>query len=312
MFCRYSGAFAGHRANIPGVMNLILKAIAAFFSCLPLGVALAMGRGLGWIYGSVIRYHRQDAMGALTRSFPGKTPCEIRGIVRRMYANLGMNLVEVLRLGQMTDEFLRANIDIEGEGFAREALARNKGVVILTGHVGNWDLLCTVVPRLGYPLTVISKDIKSERLNEFWMNLRQRFGVKFVPAHNSYRACLTALKKNELIGFILDQNMIRTEGIFVDFFGRPACTTPGMAYMSAQSGAPVVPVFMLRRENGRHLVKVLPLIDPPPNREPEVIREFTQRYTKIIEETIRQCPDQWIWIHRRWRTAPPPSGFEEE
>ena len=221
-----------------------------------------------------------------------------------MYANLGMNLVEVFRLGKVTDEFLRANIDIEGEEYAREALARNKGAVILTAHMGNWDLLCTVVPRLGYPLTVISKDIKNEGLNEFWMNIRQKFGVKFVPAHHSYRACLTALRKNELIGFILDQNMIRTEGVFVDFFGKPACTTPGMAYMSAQSGAPVVPVFMLRRENGRHLVKVLPLIDPPPNREPEVIREFTQRYTKIIEEMIRQYPDQWIWIHRRWRTMP--------
>ena len=287
-------------------MKLILKAIAAFFSCLPLGAALAIGRGLGWLYGSIIRYHRADAIESLIRSFPEKTPSEIRGIVRRMYANLGMNLVEVFRLGKVTDEFLRANIDIEGEGFAREALARNKGAVILTGHVGNWDLLCTVVPRLGYPLTVISKDIKNKGLNEFWMNIRQRFGVKFVPAHNSYRACLTALRKNELIGFILDQNMIRTEGVFVDFFGKPACTTPGMAYMSAQSGAPVVPVFMLRREKGRHLVKVLPLIDPPPNREPAAIREFTQRYTKIIEEIIRQYPDQWIWIHRRWRTLPVP------
>jgi Kdo2-lipid IVA lauroyltransferase/acyltransferase len=287
-------------------MKLILKTIAAFFSCLPLGAALAIGCGLGWIYGSVIRYHRKDAIDALTRSFPDKTPSEIRGIVRRMYAGLGMNFVETCRLGKVTSDFLRANIEIEGEEHAREALARNQGAIILTGHVGNWDLLCTVVPRLGYPLTVISKDIKNKGLNEYWMNIRQRFGVKFVPAHNSYRACLTALKKNELIGFILDQNMIKTEGVFVDFFGKPACTTPGMAYMSAQSGAPVVPVFMIRRENGRHLVKVLPPLDPPPNREPETIREFTQRYTKIIEDVIRQYPDQWIWIHRRWKTVPAP------
>jgi Kdo2-lipid IVA lauroyltransferase/acyltransferase len=292
-------------------MKLILNAIAAFFSCLPLGAALALGRGLGWVYGSVMRYHRQDAIAALTRAFPEKTQTEIRDIVRRMYANLGMNLAEVFRLGKVTDEFLRESIEIEGEERGRAALLRNKGAVILTGHLGNWDLLACIVPRLGYPLTVISKDIKNKGLNDSWMKIRQRFGVKFVPAHNSYRTCLTALRKNELIGFILDQNMINTEGIFVDFFGKPACTTPGMAYMSAQSGAPVVPVFMIRRENGRHLVKVLPMLDPPPNREPATIHEFTQRYTKIIEDVIRQYPDQWIWIHRRWKTVPPPTAARQ-
>ena len=289
-------------------MKLILTAITAFFSCLPLGVALAIGRGLGWIYGSVIRYHRQDAIEALKRAFPQKPQSEILEIVRRMYANLGMNLVEVLRLGKVTDEFLRDSIQVEGEEHGRTALLRNRGAVILTGHLGNWDLLASIVPRLGYPLTVISKDIKNKGLNEFWMKIRQRFGVKFVPAHNSYRTCLTTLKKNELIGFILDQNMIRSEGVFVDFFGKPACTTPGLAYMSAQSGAPVVPVFMLRRGNGCHVVKVLPPLDPPPNREPATIQEFTQRYTKIIEDVVRQYPDQWIWIHRRWKTVPPPAA----
>lgn len=288
-------------------MKLILTAIVALFSCLSLRAALAVGRGLGWVYGSVIRYHRRDAVEALKRAFPQKTQAEILDIVRKMYANLGMNLAEVLRLGKVTDEFLREAIEIEGEEHARAALLRKRGAVILTGHLGNWDLLASIVPRLGYPLTVISKDIKNKGLNEFWMNIRQRFGVKFVPAHHSYRACLAALRKNELIGFILDQNMIKTEGVFVDFFGKPACTTPGLAYMSAQSGAPVVPVFMIRRENGRHLVKALPPLDPPPNREPETIREFTQRYTKIIEDVIRQYPDQWIWIHRRWKTVPAPT-----
>ena len=285
-------------------MKFILQAICGFFSCLPLSVALAIGRGLGWIYGSAIRYHRQDAIDALTRAFPEKTQAEIIGIVRQMYANLGMNLAEILRLGKVTDEFLRDMIEIEGDEHARAALQRNKGAVVLTGHLGNWDLLASIVPRLGYPLTVISKNIKNKGVNEYWMSVRQRFGVKFVPAHNSYRTCLTALKKKELIGFILDQNMIDTEGIFVDFFGKPACTTPGLAYMSAQSGAPVVPAFMIRRDGGRHLVKVLPPLDPPPNREPETIREFTQKYTKIVEDMIRQYPDQWIWIHRRWKTEP--------
>ena len=288
-------------------MKWILRAVAALFSSVSLGMALAIGRALGWIYGSIIRYHRRDAIDALKRAFPQKSQGEILDIVRKMYANLGMNLSEILRLGTVTDEFLRETIQIEGEEYARAALQRNKGVIILTGHLGNWDLLASIVPRLGYPLTVISKDIKNKGVNEFWMNLRRRFGVKFVPAHNSYRTCLAALKKNELIGFILDQNMIRKEGVFVDFFGKLACTTPGLAYMSAQSGAPVVPVFMIRGENGRHVVKAFPPLDPPPDREPETIREYTQRYTKVMEDVIRQYPEQWIWIHRRWKTIPLPA-----
>ena len=293
-------------------MKLIFRIICAFFSWLPLRAALAFGRGLGWIYGSLIRYHRRDAISALTFAFPEKSTSEILGIVRRMYANLGMNLAETLRLGKVTDEFLRQSIEIEGEELARVALQKNKGAIVLTAHFGNWDLLATIVPRLGYPLTVISKNIKNKGVNEFWMGLRRRFGVKFVPAHNSYRTCLTALRKRELVGFILDQNMINTEGIFVDFFGKPACTTPGLAYMSAQSGAPVLPVFMIRRENGRHLVKVLPPLDPPPDREPETIRSFTRDCTKVIENMIRLYPDQWIWLHRRWKTKPGPEDAEPQ
>ncbi len=291
-------------------MKRLLNAIAAFCSWLSLPAALSFGRGLGWIYGSVIRYHRKDAIEALHRAFPEKPHDEILGIVRSMYANLGTNAVELFRMPGMTDEFLRTHIDVEGEPLAKDAMARGKGVIILTGHIGNWDLLAAGTPRLGYPLTIITKVMKNKAANDFWMEMRMRFGMKTVPAHNSYRACLSVLRKNELLGFILDQNMIRKEGVFVDFFGKPACTTPGLAYLSAQSGAPVVPVFMIRLEHGRHLIKVLPPIEPPPDRESATIRDYTQRYTKIIEEMIRQYPDQWTWIHRRWRTKPPVEGEE--
>ncbi len=285
-------------------MKLLLQAGSALFSRLSLPRALAVGRGLGWVYGSVIRYHRRDAFDALARAFPEWSPAGIRGIVRRVYANLGMNIAELARLPAASDETIRSLITIEGEEIAREALRRGKGALILSAHLGNWDLLCTFVPRLGYPLTIITKDIRNKALNEFWMAIRERFGLKFVPAHNSYRQCLHALKRNELVGFIFDQNMIADEGIFVDFFGRPACTSPGLAFMSAQSGAPVVPAFMVRQEGGRHVIRILPAIEPPPDRKPETIREFTQRYTRIVEDVVREHPDQWIWIHRRWRTQP--------
>ena len=286
----------------------IIKAFSRLLSALPARAALVVGRGLGWLYGSVVRYHRRDAIEALERSLPATSPAERRGIVRRMYANLGMNAVEVARLGRVSEQDLLASMDWQSDDIARAVLAGGKGLLVLSAHTGNWDLLCSVAPRFGYPVTVITKRIKNKAVNDYWMNVRMRFGLKFVPAHQSYRLCLSALRKNEIVAFILDQNMIRDEGIFVEFFGRPACTTPGLAYMSAQSGAPVVPAFMLRKPDGRHQLCVLPVIPPPPDRKPETIHAYTQRYTRVIEDFVRQHPEQWIWIHRRWRTPPPPAA----
>ena len=287
------------------MLLIILKGLSKLFSALSLPSALAVGRGLGWFYGNVIRHHRKDAVEALRRSFPEKTDAERKAILSQMYRNLGMNTVEEFRMASVSNAYLEENILWENEVHAREALARGKGMLVLTAHVGNFDLLCTIAPKFNYPTTIITKIIKNDAINKLWMDARSRFGLKFVPAHNSYRQCLAALRKNEIVGFILDQNMINTEGIFVDFFGKPACTSPGLAYMAAQSGATVVPVFMIRAEHGRHRVLIMPPIPPPPDRKPETIKEFTQLYTKVIEEVIRQYPDQWIWVHRRWRTPPP-------
>ena len=286
------------------MLLFILKGLSKLFSAMSLKRALAIGRGLGWFYGSVIRYHRRDAIEALRRSLPEKTEVERLRILADMYRNLGMNVAEDLRLSHVTDEYLRNYISWEGESYAHEVLAAGKGLLVLSSHMGSWDLLCSIAPHFEYPTTIITKNLKNDSVNRFWMEARKRFGLKFVPAHNSYRLCLGALRKNEIIGFILDQNMIRTEGIFVDFFGKPACTTPGLAFLSAQSGAAVLPVFMIRQADGHHLVKALSPIPPPPDRKPETIATYTQQYTKAIENMVRQYPDQWIWIHRRWKTTP--------
>lgn len=283
---------------------LLLKGISRLFGAIPLHTALRIGRGLGWFYGTVIRHHRRDAASALRRSFPEKSDAERQAILLEMYKKLGMNAAEELRMPTVSDAYLRDNILWDDESIIRDALAKGKGLLTLTAHLGNFDLLCTIAPHFNYPTTIITKTIKNRAINAWWMEARSRFGLKFLPAHNSYRQCLSALRKNEIVAFILDQNMINTEGIFVDFFEKPACTSPGLAYMSAQSGAPVVPVFMIRLENGLHRVKILPAVAPPPDRKPETIRQFTQLYTKIIEDVIREYPDQWIWVHRRWKTVP--------
>lgn len=289
-------------------MKGLVKFITRLMARIPLAAALAVGSALGWIYGSVIRYHRRDAVDALTRSFPEKSGREIQSIVNRMYKNFGMNLAEIFRLAGGAFDETNARVKVEGAHIVDQALKRGKGVLILTAHFGNWDLLGMFTIMRGYHLTFISKDLKNKTINEMWMMLRERFGVGIIPAHNSARAALRVLRRNELLGFILDQNRPRDAGIFADFFGRPACTTPGLAIFSAQAQAPVVPVFIHRTPDGNHVIRALPAIEPPPDREPETIRKATREYNLIIENQVRQHPEQWIWLHRRWKTRPLPEA----
>ncbi len=283
----------------------LLRFFSWLFAAMPMRAALATGRGLGRFFGAVVPRNRTRAMENLTRCFPDKSRPECSAIMWRMFANLGMNTVEMLRWLGGRDEEMKSRMVIENEAEGARVLAGGRGAVALTAHVGNWDLMGMWAASL-FPLTIISKEIKNESLNRFWMEKRKSAKVKIVPAHNSYRQCLRVLKDNECLGFILDQNMIRREGIFVDFFGRPACTTPGLALLAAHAQSPVVPVFMIREADGRHRMKILPALPPPPDRKPESLAAATQQYTKIIEDVIRAFPDQWIWMHRRWRTQPLP------
>ena len=285
-------------------MLALLKFIAWFTARLPLGLVLWSGRCWGAVFGLAGVRQRRRADLHLAMCLPEVPAAGRRAIRRRMFRHLGMNAAEMLRwMGGATGE-LNSRIRLEGGEHMVAAQARGRGVVVLTAHLGNWDLM-GLWAASRYPLTIISKTIKNEAVNRFWMEKRAAAGLHIVAAHHSYRACLSALKKGGLLGFILDQNMIAAEGIFVEFFGRPACTTAGLAVLAAHARAPIVPVFMFRRPDGDHVVRMLPALDPPAERTPAAMAATTQACTRIVEQQVREHPDQWIWMHRRWRTQPP-------
>ena len=265
----------------------------------------ALGCRLGALFRILVRRQARRADLHLRQCFPDLPGAERREIVRQVFANMGMSTLEMLRWMGGAEQDLMRHIHVTGADHAEAARARGKGVAVLTAHLGNWDLM-GLWAASRYPLTIISKEIKSKAANQFWMEMREKAGLKIVPAHHSYRACLSVLKKGGFLGFILDQNMTRMEGIFVDFFNRPACTTPGLAMLAAHAGSPVLPVFMIRRPDGDHEVRIMPPLDPPVDRKPETLQAATQQYTRIIEDMVREHKDQWIWMHRRWRTQPLP------
>ena len=290
---------------IAGLLKTTAKAVA----WLPAGWARALALHWGWLLARVVHLRRGYVLATLGRCFPEKTEAERRAIYVENCRQQAQNLMELMRFAGGREAELGALVDVRGEEHVRAALERGRGVLILIAHYGNYDLMgLYAAKRFGYPLTIITKTLRNAELNALWWELRRKAGVKEVPSHNSYRTCVKVLKKNELVGFMLDQNRPAEQGVFVEFFGRTASTTPGLAFMSAQTGAPVVPVFMHRTPEGRHQLEALPALEPPPDREEATIRAHTAVYTKIIEDEIRLHPEQWLWWHKRWKSRPAEAG----
>jgi len=262
---------------------------------------MAVGKAIGWLMGSLIRYRRAEVMRAIRRCLPEKSEDEVRAIADGMYRHLGRFIVESAGAETLDRQFVQDNVEIIGLEIVKNLLANGKGVIALSAHIGNFDLLAIMCCLIGIPLTSVSKKLKPKALDDYWVTTRRKHGLKPIPTRHSFRSCMSALRRNEILAFFLDQNMKRNRGIFVDFFGKTACTSPGLAQLSAYCDSPVMPVFITRTAQGGHRVEILPPLDPPQN-TPEAFQQATQQYTRIIEDYIRRYPDQWIWLHRRWRT----------
>lgn len=284
------------------MVKVALSFILWLVGVMPLAVVRGLGRFVGFIFGDVMRHHRDDALKALERCIPELSAPERKKTIHRMYILQGIHFMEFIWYSIKGLDRVKQVVEIEGREHFEQALERGKGVIVLTAHIGCFELMPMATASRGYKLSTIVKKIKNEAVNEVIEKLRTHEGLAFLATRNAYRDCLKALRRNEVVGMIIDQNMTRDSGVFVDFFDQPACTSPGLAYMAAQSQAPVVPAFIYRKADGTFLLKVHSLIEPPVDRETETVLAATQEYNHKIEDAIREAPEQWIWMHRRWNT----------
>ncbi|HMP75765.1 MAG TPA: lysophospholipid acyltransferase family protein [Kiritimatiellia bacterium] len=288
------------------VTLLLIRIIGACCQAAPYRAMLGAGRALGWFLRVVLRHRRDVVREALDRCLPERSAGERARILREVYRHLGTVPLECLHFSGPRAESFPTWVDIEGREHAEAVRARGGGALVLMGHIGNWELMGLAAASLWNPLNVVVRPIQNKALDAWWRKSRERMGLRPLPREDAMRDCLKALKRREVVALILDQNMRRHRGIFVDFFGRPACTTPGLAILSYAAKTPVLPVFMIRQRDGRHQLHILPPIEPPADRTEAGIRAATQHYTKTLEDIIRRYPEQWIWIHKRWRTRPQP------
>ena len=311
------GARRGHKrvkaAAAPGRMQRLeyamIRSLAALMQALPLAIALRFGAFVGTLVYLVSWPHRRIGMRNLGIAFPERPLAERRRILRHSLQNLGRTAVEFVRLPRMSDDELRAAVRFEDESWWADAIGRERttGALILSGHFGNWELLVYAHGRRGHPVSMVHRGIANPLLDG-WLNaIRARAGTRLVRKARAAIGVLRAMRHGELLVLPFDQNSTRGLGVFVPFFGLPASTNSGIARIALRSGAPVVPAFIVREGGtGRHVVHVLPILqaEHTGDFERDVVYN-TERFSRVFEDMVRRYPEQWLWVHRRWKTRPP-------
>ena len=250
------------------------------------------------------RRERAIALGNLSVAFGAeKNPREILNICRCCFRNLSKGFMEALKIPRLTSENRARLITFDGRQNIDDALKMGKGVIILTAHFGNWELLAAGLAFSGYDISYIVRPMRSRQLDNMLNGIRKGTGGHPVP-RSSLKGALRCLRRNGLLGILSDIDT-KVDGVFVDFFGRPAFTPRGPVSLALRTGAALVPTLIIRQEDDTHIIVAEKALELEITGDiEEDIRVNTARFTKIIESYIRKYPEQWIWIHQRWKTRP--------
>ncbi len=281
---------------------LVVKGIGI----LPRPFARLVGICLGQFVYVIHRRLRRVGMHNLAMALPEKSRPEHRKILRGEFTSLGRQLAEVCLFPFYSKENLRQVVVYDGfENFER-AFKRGKGVLFLTGHLGAWELSAFAHSLAGYPLSIVMRSLDNPYVNALIERYRTMHGNKTMDKDDFVRGLLGAMRAGQTVGILMDTNMTPPQGVFVDFFGIPACTASGLARIAMRTDAAVVPGFTIWDSTLR---KYRLRLDAPVERvrtgndEADVIAN-TAKFTQIIEVYVRRYPDQWLWVHRRWKTRP--------
>jgi KDO2-lipid IV(A) lauroyltransferase len=273
---------------------------------LPRWLARAGGIVLAW---SVYALHfrlRRVGMHNLAIAFPEKSPHQRRQILRKLFTGLGRQLAEFCHFPSYTRENVARVAVHDGMENYEAARARGKGVLFLTGHFGGWELGSFVHSIVGYPMQIVVRELDNPHVNHLVTRYRCLQGNSVVDKDEFARGLLAAMRNGETVGILMDTNMTPPQGVFVDFFGVPACTASGLARVALKTGAAVVPGFTLwDPQLGKYRVQLLPALELicTGDYESDVVAN-TQLFTNVIERFARRYPEQWLWVHRRWKTRP--------
>lgn len=279
-----------------------LRVVAAVVRSLPRKVAFAFGRMVGRLTMKVLPRRYDLAKENMSLALPELSAAEIEENIRKNFEHIGISGVEMLRLDMFTSGSNDINryFDLENEHLLREALALNKGVLLLTAHLGFWEAGHFIMSEMGIPCAAVAKPLKNPFTDRYFEKIRTSFGTEILNSRKGARRILKSLRENRAVVVLLDQHISPPGSVMVNFFGREAYTTTAIANLAMKYQVPIVPIFFLRQANDRHKVWAEPMLILTGKGEKDVI-ENTQRLTAIIEVAVRKDVSQWFWMHKRWK-----------
>ncbi|MDP3789356.1 MAG: lysophospholipid acyltransferase family protein, partial [Candidatus Omnitrophota bacterium] len=291
------------------MLDYTLSLVARFFNvvltAIPIRIALAIGRFFGNL-AYIANYNRAKVAYANMRAaFVGeKEPSEMRSIVRDLYRNFGQMLVEIVRMPSINKAYMEKYVEVHGFNNFTDALKKGRGVIYLTGHFGNWEL-CSIASALqGFPLFVLAREQKMARLNNLLNMARESKGCKVIKKGMATREIYEHLENNGIVGILSDQDAGK-KGVFINFFGRPTSSPRGAFALTGKTRALIIPAFAVRTEGPYHKIFIESPIEVSNSGDVEANElEAMQKFTSLLESYIRQYPEQWLWLHKRWKSTP--------
>lgn len=283
-------------------LTWLSRVIRFFARYVPYKVGVYSGAVLGFAAYYLLPRERKRALAHLSAAFGNETPERVRKLARACFIHLGKALLETML---MTPGRLAQVVEVRGRENLLNALARGKGVIFVTGHIGNWELLGHVLASIS-PLSSVAAPIEPEQVNEMIVGLRAGMGIRTIlrGRPGASRELIRVFRENRTLGILIDQDT-DVESAFVNFMGRPSWTPTAAASMALKFGAPVVFGYIERRKDNRHTVTLEgPLELIRTGDDGKDVLANTEMFTKKIEESIMKNPEQWVWMHRRWRRQP--------
>jgi Kdo2-lipid IVA lauroyltransferase/acyltransferase len=291
------------RFQIERILFYLFLSLVQLF---PRRMVLAFGRVVGRIVLLVDARHRNVALQNVAMAFPDATPAESKKIVRQCFQYFGGYLFDMLFF--FNREFSSSRFEefeFEGLEHAEAAYSRKKGVIFFSGHLGAWEMMAIAQGWKGCPVGVVARKLDNPHLEELLYRFRTLTGNWVIEKKQGFRPMLKAMREGKGIAILMDQNENSKSRVFVDFFGRPAATTPAVALLKMKTDASLVPVFALPLPGNKYRFTFLPEVEiaRTGDHEKDALR-YTEACTAIIEEQIRNHPQFWLWMHRRWKTRP--------
>jgi Kdo2-lipid IVA lauroyltransferase/acyltransferase len=277
---------------------------------LPRGLARAVGAAIGAVAFHALGRLRRVGLRNLELAFPERTPREREAILRSEYRNLGLLLAEFCKMPDYTAATASRFIRYEGLENYLQARERGNGVLVLTGHLGAWELSSFYHSLMGMPMGMVIRRLDNPLVDAFVNRIRCLRGNRVIHKDDFARGLIASMRAGETVGILMDTNMTPPQGVFVPFFGVQACTASGMARIAAKTGAAVVPGFLLWEQSERryvlHFGEELQVVHTGDAEQDALTNTAT--FTAAIEGYVRQYPEQWLWMHRRWKTRPAGEG----